>query len=76
MSGPGLPPIAFLNRHRAELAANLLLRTDLPLSGVGERVGWPDPNYFARRFKAHFGMSATAYRVKMGAIRSGSTGEA
>jgi AraC family L-rhamnose operon transcriptional activator RhaR len=25
-------------------------------------VGWDDPNYFARRFKAHFGISATRYR--------------
>jgi sugar (pentulose or hexulose) kinase len=73
-SDTGLPPIAFLNRHRAELAANLLLRTELPIAGVGERVGWSDPNYFARRFKAHFGMSATAYRIEMGAMRSGSTG--
>ncbi|MGH3147785.1 MAG: AraC family transcriptional regulator [Rubrobacter sp.] len=72
-SGTGLPPIAYLNRHRAELAANLLLRTDLPVSRVGERVGWHDPNYFARRFKAHFGVSATAYRARMGAVRPGST---
>jgi AraC family L-rhamnose operon transcriptional activator RhaR len=64
-AGTGLPPMAYLNRHRAELAATLLLRTDRPVSRIGEEVGWPDPNYFARRFKAHFGSSATAYRAKM-----------
>jgi AraC family transcriptional regulator, L-rhamnose operon transcriptional activator RhaR len=70
----GLPPMKYLARHRTEIAANLLLLTDLSVSGVGERVGWPDPNYFARRFKARFGVSATAYRARMGATRQETIG--
>jgi AraC family transcriptional regulator, L-rhamnose operon transcriptional activator RhaR len=63
-SATGLPPMAFLARHRVEIAAVRLLETDEPISRVGESVGWPDQNYFARRFKAHFGLSASAYRAQ------------
>lgn len=58
------PPMQFLAHLRAERAAILLLRTQRDISVIGEQVGWNDPNYFARRFKAHFGMSATKYREK------------
>lgn len=60
----GLPPMAYLSRFRAELAADRLLRTDEPINRIGESVGWPDQNYFARRFKSHYGLSATTYRAR------------
>jgi AraC-like DNA-binding protein len=63
-SGTGLPPMAYLARLRAETAATLLLRTDQPVTTIGRAVGWPDQNYFARRFKAHYGLSATTYRAR------------
>jgi len=58
----GLPPMAYLARVRAEHAAVMLLHSDEPITGIGRAVGWPDQNYFARRFKAHYGLSATTYR--------------
>ena len=58
----GLPPMAYLSQVRAEHAAVLLLHSDEPITGIGRAVGWPDQNYFARRFKAHYGLSATTYR--------------
>jgi AraC family L-rhamnose operon transcriptional activator RhaR len=60
----GLPPKAYLAQVRAERAAVLLLNTDDPVTGIGRAVGWPDQNYFARRFKAHYGLSATTYRKR------------
>jgi len=61
----GLPPMRYLARRRAERAASLLLRTRWPIGRVGALVGWPDPNYFARRFRAHFGVPASRYRRTM-----------
>jgi AraC family L-rhamnose operon transcriptional activator RhaR len=58
----GLPPMAYLAQVRAEHAAVLLLHSDEPMTAIGRTVGWPDQNYFARRFKAHYGMSPTTYR--------------
>jgi AraC family L-rhamnose operon transcriptional activator RhaR len=69
----GLPPMAYLARRRVETAAEQLLHSTEPVSQIGRAVGWPDQNYFARRFKAHFGLSATTYRDRFadGARRLG-----
>ncbi|WP_344590361.1 AraC family transcriptional regulator [Actinomadura vinacea] len=58
----GLPPMTYLAQHRVEKAASLLLHTDQPITQVAQSVGWADQNYFARRFKAHYGLTATTYR--------------
>jgi AraC family L-rhamnose operon transcriptional activator RhaR len=63
-SAAGRPPMAYLAQLRAEHAATLLLHSDQPITGIGREVGWPDQNYFARRFKAHYGLSATTYRAR------------
>lgn len=68
----GLPPIAYLARIRAERAATLLTRSTLPVARVGAMVGWPDPTYFARRFKALHGVTPTVYRERA-QCRAGST---
>jgi AraC family transcriptional regulator, L-rhamnose operon transcriptional activator RhaR len=60
----GLPPMAYLAQLRAEHAALLLLHSDEPVTSIGRAVGWPDQSGFARRFKAHHGLSATTYRKR------------
>lgn len=67
----GLPPMAYLARLRAEQAAALLAGSDLAVSAIGSAVGWPDPVGFARRFKAHFGITASAYRQRARTIGAG-----
>ncbi|MBG0567280.1 helix-turn-helix transcriptional regulator [Actinoplanes aureus] len=73
----GLPPVAYLSRHRVETAANLLLHTDEPITQIAQDVGWPDQNYFARRFRSHYGLSASTYRARFthGTVRLGATGK-
>ena len=59
----GRPPMAYLNRRRAESAAAWLLRTDAPIRDVAAAVGWPAGNTFARCFRRHFGISARDFRA-------------
>lgn len=59
----GLAPLAYLARLRAERAAGMLLETDLTVAAIGGRVGWSDPNYMSRRFRACFGVSPRDYRA-------------
>ncbi len=70
-AGTGLPPMAYLARCRAERAAGLLLKTDDQVAEIARRVGWADPAYFARRFKTHFGVSATTYRKRFADVWHG-----
>jgi AraC family L-rhamnose operon transcriptional activator RhaR len=63
-SATGLPPMAYLSRFRVESAAALLLHTEHSVAHIARSVGWPDQNYFARRFRAHYGMTASSYRQR------------
>ncbi|MDQ3786900.1 MAG: AraC family transcriptional regulator, partial [Actinomycetota bacterium] len=58
----GVTPMGFLARVRAERAATLLTHSDLAAAQVGAAVGWDDPTYFARRFRALVGLTPSEYR--------------
>jgi AraC family L-rhamnose operon transcriptional activator RhaR len=60
----GAAPIRVLSGLRAERAAAHLIASDEPVALIGRRVGWPDPNYFARRFKAVHGVPPSDYRAR------------
>jgi len=60
----GLPPMAYLERRRLELATTFLRRNDLAVGEVGTMSGWLDANYFSRCFRKHFGMTPSRYRAR------------
>jgi len=66
----GLPPMAYLRRRRLELATRLLVESDRPVGEIGQEVGWPDANYFTRRFHSQFGLTPTAYRNRFARVSS------
>jgi AraC family transcriptional regulator, L-rhamnose operon transcriptional activator RhaR len=58
----GMPPMHYLTQIRAERAAVMLTRTDDTVASIGAAVGWPDPAYFSRRFRAVYGISPREFR--------------
>jgi len=60
----GTPPQRSLILRRIERACEYLVNTDLPISGISEKVGFQDPLYFSRSFKRETGLSASTYRKR------------
>lgn len=58
----GLAPGAYRTELRLNRAKELLLFSDLPVGEIGELVGYPDANYFARLFRTQTGMPPGEYR--------------
>jgi len=61
----GTPPMAYLASRRAERAAELLETTTWTIRRIGAAVGWPHAHHCSRRFRAHFGVTASAYRARV-----------
>ena len=55
-----------ISQRRVQAAKRLLLREDIPISSVAERVGFSDYNYFTKIFKAIEGVTPSAYRKQNG----------
>ncbi len=58
----GYSPIDYLLQVRLSKAADLLLRTELPISEVSQKCGFRDSNYFSRQFKKRYNISPRDYR--------------
>jgi AraC-like DNA-binding protein len=62
----GEPPMRYVARWRLQVAAQLLRRSDMSLSGVAESVGYRSSPGFARKFSREFGVGPGAYRRAQG----------
>ena len=60
----GLTINQYLHKRRIDLAKELLVRTNLPVSFIGDEIGMADPQYFNKQFRKSTGMSPTGYRQK------------
>jgi AraC family transcriptional regulator len=58
----GLPPHRYLMRLRLQRAKAMLETTNLPVTEIAAQVGYDDPGYLARLFRAHFGTTPANYR--------------
>jgi AraC-like DNA-binding protein len=60
----GLNVSQFVNKHRIEEAARLLVATDQPVATIMQAVGLPTKSNFHRAFRRAKGCSATDYRLR------------
>lgn len=56
-----LSPVDLIRNKRLEMAAKMLLETDMNISEVSTRIGFNSHAYFATCFKAMYNMSPTEY---------------
>ncbi|SDS24826.1 AraC-type DNA-binding protein [Microlunatus soli] len=60
----GTSPLQWLTQYRTEQMAVQLAAGSRTVAEIGRSVGWPDPNYAARRFRAAHHLTPTAYRAR------------
>jgi AraC-like DNA-binding protein len=58
----GEPPMRYLARWRAQVAAHQLRSTDVPLARIADQVGYESESAFNRAFKRTFGVPPAAWR--------------
>lgn len=61
----GLSPQAAIEAHQMREASRLLAYTRMSAQSVAHALGFDDPSYFSRRFRAFAGMSPRAYRARL-----------
>ena len=54
--------LSYLEKMRMNLSKLMLADTELQVAEIAERVGYLEPNYFAKVFKKHTGVTPSQYR--------------
>lgn len=65
----GLTCLAYLLKLRLDMAKLMLTETELPISEIGARVGFLEPNYFTKVFKKECEMTPSQYRDRNSTFR-------
>ena len=60
----GLGASAYIEHAMIQEACRMLAFTQMPVSEIGYRLGFDDPSYFSKRFRAARNQTPTAYRTQ------------
>jgi AraC-like DNA-binding protein len=66
----GMSPAKYRNYIRINVAKSDLLNTNMTVKEIAEKVGFDDALYFSRIFSSIAGMSPTAFKREMDAVRA------
>lgn len=58
----GCTPYAYYEKHRMQIAGELLNGSSLTISDISVRLGFETPQYFSKRFKTHYGITPGQFR--------------
>jgi len=61
----GQSPVEYIRSVKLDKAAVLLEKSEMNVAQIAYSVGFATPNYFAKSFKAKFGMLPSEYIIKM-----------
>ena len=61
----GQTPVEYIRSVKLEKAAMMLEKSDMNVAQVAYSAGFSTPNYFAKSFKAKYGMLPSEYITKM-----------
>jgi AraC-like DNA-binding protein len=62
-AGTGRTPMDFVREVRIRQGAKLLLRTDLSVESVADRVGFASRSHFSRAFRDYFSQTPKEFRA-------------
>jgi len=60
----GMTFVAYIYKVKVELAAQMLIESDLKVETIGFDYGFDSPSHFYKCFKKHFGVSPARFRSK------------
>ncbi len=58
----GVSPMQYVVSSRMQRAKLLLSHSELPVAGIAQQCGYPDPSNFVRRFRQQYGLTPLQYR--------------
>ncbi|NOU75796.1 helix-turn-helix domain-containing protein [Paenibacillus sp. LMG 31458] len=65
----GLSPRQYVSRHKLNMAKELLVTTNLPMTDIAEKLGFHSASHFSRQFRRWTGQSPSEFKPKHYSMR-------